>query len=37
VLEIERPDKKRFMIPMNADAVPEWNAERVVVDGAFIV
>ncbi|MET3827192.1 MULTISPECIES: ribosome maturation factor RimM [Sphingomonas] len=37
VLEIERPDKKRFMIPMNAEAVPEWNAERVVVDGAFIV
>ena len=37
VLEIERPDKKRFMVPMNADAVPEWNAERVVVDGAFIV
>ncbi|WP_010164178.1 ribosome maturation factor RimM [Sphingomonas sp. PAMC 26617] len=37
VLEIERPDKKRFMIPMNAEAVPEWNAEHVVVDGAFIV
>ena len=37
VLEIERPDKKRFMIPMNAEAVPEWNGERVVVDGAFIV
>jgi 16S rRNA processing protein RimM len=37
VLEIERPDKKRFMIPMNVDAVPEWNTERVVVDGAFIV
>ena len=37
VLEIERPDKKRFMIPMNAEAVPEWNADRVVVDGAFIV
>jgi 16S rRNA processing protein RimM len=37
VLEIERPDKKRFMIPMNAEAVPEWNGECVVVDGAFIV
>jgi len=37
VLEIERPDKKRFMIPMNAEAVPEWNGERAVVDGAFIV
>jgi 16S rRNA processing protein RimM len=31
VIEIERPDGKRFMIPMNADAVPEWNAERLIV------
>ena len=36
VIEIERPaieDKpgKRFMVPMNADAVPDWNAERLVV------
>lgn len=36
VLEIERPDGKRFMIPMNADAVPEWNAERLIVDAAFV-
>lgn len=35
VLEIERPDGKRFMIPMNADAVPEWDAQRLVVDAAF--
>jgi 16S rRNA processing protein RimM len=37
VIEVERPDKKRFMVPMNADAVPEWNAERLVVDTAFVV
>lgn len=37
VIEVERPDKKRFMIPMNADAVPDWNAERLVVDAAFVV
>ncbi len=37
VIEIERPDGKRFMIPMNADAVPEWNAERMFVDPAFVV
>jgi 16S rRNA processing protein RimM len=37
VIEVERPDKKRFMVPMNADAVPEWNAERLVVDTAFAV
>ena len=36
VLEIERPDGKRFMVPMNAEAVPEWNAERVVLASAFI-
>ena len=37
VIEVERSDKKRFMVPMNADAVPEWNAERLVVDTAFVV
>ncbi len=42
ILEIERPpvDRKpgkRFMVPMNQDAVPEWNAERAIVDSAFVV
>ena len=41
VIEIERPsvdDKpgKRFMVPMNADAVPEWNAERLIVSADFV-
>jgi 16S rRNA processing protein RimM len=41
VIEIERPSVegkpgKRFMVPMNADAVPEWNAERLVVTRHFI-
>jgi 16S rRNA processing protein RimM len=36
VLEIEQPDKKRFMVPMNEDAVPEWGA-RIVIDAAFVV
>jgi 16S rRNA processing protein RimM len=35
VIEIERPDGKRFMVPMNADAVPEWDGGRLVVDAAF--
>ncbi len=35
VLEIERPDGKRFMVPMNAEAVPEWNADRLIVAAAF--
>ena len=37
VIEVERPGGKRFMVPMNAEAVPEWNGERMVVDAAFAV
>ncbi|MBC9032083.1 16S rRNA processing protein RimM [Sphingomonas sp. JC676] len=36
VLEIERPDGKRFMVPMNPEAVPEWDDARLVVANAFI-
>jgi 16S rRNA processing protein RimM len=36
VIEIERPDGKRFMVPMRTEAVPEWDAERLVVDEAFV-
>jgi 16S rRNA processing protein RimM len=36
VLEIERPDGKRFMVPMTADAVLEWG-ERVVIDSSFVL
>jgi len=36
VLEIERPDGKRFMVPMNADAVPDWDAVRLVVNADFV-
>jgi 16S rRNA processing protein RimM len=35
VLEIERTDGKRFMVPMHTEAVPEWNDERLVVSAAF--
>ena len=35
VIEIERPDGKRFMVPMNATAVPEWTEARLVVNAAF--
>ncbi|MCJ2177030.1 ribosome maturation factor RimM [Novosphingobium album (ex Hu et al. 2023)] len=41
VLEIERsePDEKgrlqRFMVPMTEAAVPEWNADKLVVSAAF--
>jgi 16S rRNA processing protein RimM len=36
VLEIERPDGKRFMVPMTAEAVPKWG-ERVVIDSSFVL
>lgn len=40
VIEIQRPSEdgkpgKRFMVPMNLAAVPEWNAERLVVAAAY--
>ncbi|NIJ09600.1 16S rRNA processing protein RimM [Sphingomonas vulcanisoli] len=36
VIEIEKPDGKRFMVPMRTPAVPEWSLERLVVDAAFV-
>lgn len=36
VIEIERPDGKRFMVPMRPEAVPEWNDQRLFVDTAFV-
>jgi len=41
VIEIERPPEdgkagKRFMVPMRAEAVPEWDAERLVVARDFV-
>ncbi len=36
VIEVQKPDGKKFMVPMNTDAVPEWG-ERIVIDSAFVV
>jgi 16S rRNA processing protein RimM len=36
VIEVERPDKKRFMVPMRLEAVPEWDGARLVIDAAFV-
>ena len=41
VLEIERPGEdgkrgKRFMVPMRPEAVPEWNADRLLIDAAYV-
>jgi 16S rRNA processing protein RimM len=36
VIEVERPTGKRFMVPMKPEAVPEWTAERLVIDAAWV-
>jgi len=36
VIEIERPDGKRFMVAMRAESVPEWNEDRLVVAAEFV-
>lgn len=35
VIEIQRPDGKKFMVPMRAEAVPEWDDARLVITAAF--
>ncbi len=35
VLEIEQPGGKRFMVPMRIEAVPEWDAARLLIDAAY--
>ncbi|MCB5424265.1 16S rRNA processing protein RimM [Altererythrobacter sp. CC-YST694] len=35
VIEIEKPDGKKFMVPMNEAAVPEWSEARLVVAAGF--
>lgn len=35
VVEIARPDGKTFMAPLRPEAVPDWNAERLLLDPAF--
>ncbi|KAJ8138604.1 hypothetical protein OY671_008183 [Metschnikowia pulcherrima] len=35
VSEIRRPDGKRFMVPMRAEAVPEWNETRMSIASAY--
>ena len=36
ILEIEKPDGGRFMVPMRPEAVPEWDGERAVIDAGFV-
>ncbi|HVF94351.1 MAG TPA: ribosome maturation factor RimM [Sphingomonas sp.] len=36
VIEIERPDGKRFMVPMRVEAVPAWSEEQLTIEAAFV-
>lgn len=36
IVEIEKPDGKKFMVPLTVVAVPEWDNERLVVTRAFV-
>ena len=36
VIEIERANKQRFMVPMRIEAVPEWG-ERLVINASFLI
>lgn len=35
VIEIARPNGKKFMVPLRAEAVPEWNDERLLIVAAY--
>ena len=35
VIEIRKADGKKFMVPMKAEAVPEWNDERIVIEAVW--
>lgn len=35
VIEIRRLTGKRFMVPMRAEAVPEWDAEKLVISAPY--
>lgn len=35
VIEIERSDGRRFMVPMREEAVADWNEERLLIEAAW--
>jgi len=36
IVEIGRPNGKKFMVPMTDAAVPEWDGERIVISQDFV-
>jgi len=35
VIEVRKPDGKKFMVPMKAEAVPEWDDARIVIEAGW--
>ncbi len=35
VIEVRKPDGKKFMVAMKAEAVPEWTDERIVIEAGW--
>ena len=36
IVEIERPDGKKFMVPLTEQAVPGWDTEKLTVSADFV-
>ena len=36
IVEIEKPDGKKFMVPLTQQAVPGWDAEKLTVSADFV-
>ena len=36
IVEIEKPDGKKFMVPLTEQAVPGWDAEKLTVNADFV-
>ena len=36
IVEIEKPDGKRFMVPLTEQAVPGWDAQQLTVSADFV-
>lgn len=36
VIEIEKPDAKRFMVPMRPEAVPAWDAQTLTIADGWV-
>ncbi len=40
IIEVQRPDGKKFMVPMTKEAVHEWSTKadgRILIDAAFVI